>query len=236
MVGCITAYTLDFVLGALPPGARRVVEVGCGDGEIAAALQEHGFDVAAIDADEACVAAARRQGVAADCAVWPDYPATRVDAILFTRSLHHVEDLDAALDAAVTALADGGRVIVEDFMAEGCTSRSDGWFSSICRLLRDADLLKGRTPFLSQILGETVPCDTEHHDLHASFAIENALHTRFATVEVSGAAYYARYWLAALDEARAAALLSHEQELIELGAIDPFGRRFVAYNSRLSVM
>jgi len=38
-----------FVRGALPPPPARVLEVGAGSGELAAALREAGYDVVAID-------------------------------------------------------------------------------------------------------------------------------------------------------------------------------------------
>src|SRR5215211_7732235 len=39
----------DFVLAHLPAPPARVLEVGCGEGELARALDERGYDVTAID-------------------------------------------------------------------------------------------------------------------------------------------------------------------------------------------
>jgi SAM-dependent methyltransferase len=44
-----TEEVIAFARGALPPAPARVLEVGAGDGELAAALAEDGYDVLAID-------------------------------------------------------------------------------------------------------------------------------------------------------------------------------------------
>jgi 2-polyprenyl-3-methyl-5-hydroxy-6-metoxy-1,4-benzoquinol methylase len=41
----------DFVLGELPPPRARVLEVGCGSGDLATKLAEIDYDVLAIDPD-----------------------------------------------------------------------------------------------------------------------------------------------------------------------------------------
>ena len=40
-----TAESLDFVLGSLPRAARRMLEIGCGDGRLAACMQGAGLEV-----------------------------------------------------------------------------------------------------------------------------------------------------------------------------------------------
>ncbi len=54
-----TAYTYDFVTGALPDGAEHILEIGCGDGALAARLRAEGYALVALDEDEAAVEAAR---------------------------------------------------------------------------------------------------------------------------------------------------------------------------------
>jgi SAM-dependent methyltransferase len=231
MIDCATAYTLNFVRSALPEGARRLLEVGCGDGALAAALGIAGLEVVAIDSDPANVAKARSRGVDACQAEWPDFSAGTFDAVLFTRSLHHVKALDASVAAAFQVLGEFGRIIVEDFLAEGEPSRSAAWFDSLATLLHRSGLLPHPTEFLQHRLG-ILACNQHHHDLelHSSALIGAALAGQAATVRQKSSAYYFRYLLPALNEVDrlAEALLAHELELIAAGLIDPLGRRYVA--------
>ena len=229
VIDAATAYTRDFVLAALPAGATRVLEVGCGAGALAAALGEGGLDVIAIDSDKACVAEAKARGVDARLADWPIFDDGRFDAILFTRSLHHVGDLAASVAAAFACLTGKGRVIVEDFLAEGCSERSELWFASLAAMLDGAGLLAEPTGHLAVLLGRVQP-DHEDHHLHGSTAIEAALRAHAASVETRSSACYFRYALPSLAERPelAQALLEHELALVEAGIIDPLGRRFVA--------
>lgn len=229
MNDCATEYTHGFVSAALPAGASRILEVGCGDGALAASLAAGQLSVTAIDADPAAVAAARARGVAARCARWPGFSDGRFDAILFTRSLHHLPDLGGSIDAAVGALGQGGRVIVEDFLAEGSPPRAAAWFASLTVLLDEAGLLAEPTPYLRQILAGA-DADHRDHDLHGSASIETALRERFGTVHVAPAVYFFRYWQPAVDEELGRALLAHEQALVAAGAIEPLGRRYVAHD------
>ena len=54
-----TQFTRDFIKRSLPAGARRVLEIGCGSGELAASLLQDGVSLIAIDTDSDLIAAAR---------------------------------------------------------------------------------------------------------------------------------------------------------------------------------
>ncbi len=58
-----TQFTWDFIKRSLPAGARRVLEIGCGSGELAASLLQDGVSLIAIDTDPDLIAAARGLGV-----------------------------------------------------------------------------------------------------------------------------------------------------------------------------
>src|SRR5690242_15587961 len=124
-----TRYTYDFIKRHLASGPRRILEVGCGTGELAARLSRDGHAVIAIDSDPDSIAAARQLGVDARVATWPDFDAQRFDAVLFTRSLHHIHPLAQSVTRAANSLADDGRVIVEDFAYEVADEKTLRWFT-----------------------------------------------------------------------------------------------------------
>src|SRR5687768_9945052 len=78
-----------FVLSQLPPPPRRVLEVGCGRGELALALDAAGYEVVAVDPDAPEGPIFRRTTIEE-----LDEPGP-FDAIVAAFSLHHVHDLDA---------------------------------------------------------------------------------------------------------------------------------------------
>jgi SAM-dependent methyltransferase len=141
---------LAFVLGELPSPPARVLEVGCGQGELARALAEAGHDVLAIDPD------------APDGALFRQITLEeldeneRFDAVVSSRALHHLPDLVAALDKVASLLQGGGPLVIDDF----------GWQ----RLGSTAASNVGIPP------GEW---RAEHHDLHTSDAMLRELGKRF---------------------------------------------------------
>jgi 2-polyprenyl-3-methyl-5-hydroxy-6-metoxy-1,4-benzoquinol methylase len=222
-----TAYTHAFIRSALPAGARNLLEVGCGNGELAERLMSDGFEIVAVDADPACVETAKARGVDARLAAWPADLDGQFDAILFTRSLHHVHALGDGVQAAARALRPGGRVIVEDFRAEGGSARSADWYRAMVRELASGGMLTDDAD-VEALLGKLPPASHGGHELHGSQAIAAALDRRFE-VSAAGAAYYFRYLEPCLrDEGAAQWLLDVELERIAAGEIDPLGQRFLA--------
>lgn len=215
-----TRYTMEFVTRSLPRSATDVLEIGCGTGELAAIMAKSGLKIDAIDPDESCVAEARARGVSARLGSWPDDVEKRYDAILFTRSLHHIHDLGGAVSAAAAAVRDNGRIIVEDFRAEGGSGRSRTWFGDM------VESLFGNQAEVEALLAKAAPGSGDH-DLHASSAIAEAL-VRTGEVRSEEAAYYFRYVEAAFgSEEIAQSVLEQELSLIASGAIDALGKRFV---------
>jgi SAM-dependent methyltransferase len=97
---------IDFVLSQLPQPPARVLEVGCGEGDLAWALDAAGYDVVAVDPEAPEGRIFRRTTIEAF-----DEPGP-FDAVVASRSLHHVEDLGDVLDKLVR-LTDGPLILNE---------------------------------------------------------------------------------------------------------------------------
>jgi len=232
-----TRYTYGFVRRFLPRGCRRILEVGCGTGELAARLSKDGYAVIAIDSDRDSVAAARRLGVNAHVATWPDFDQGQFDAVLFTRSLHHIHPLDESVRHAADCLANGGRIIVEDFAYESADEKTLRWFKSAIHLLEAASALVMSDEFLDKVLSKTETLNTwrENHEreLHKAVEIDAQLEKILGRVIKENAAYYFRYIAGAIapSEKRDAilrAFADQEETMAADGSIVPLGRRFVA--------
>ena len=218
-------YTYDFVRTSLPGHCRAILEIGCGSGELARLLLEEGLEVTAVDSDPDAVAAACVNGVDARVISWPASTGRTFDAVLFTRSLHHIHELDQAIAAAVATLRPAGRIIVEDFRAEGGADRGDEWFAHYVRSLYADKALRSEAD-IAAILDRARPAEPEH-ELHSSAAIAHAL-AAHGRVERSGAAYYFRYVEPDLGSpATPDAVLADELAAIRSGEIDALGQRFI---------
>jgi len=234
-----TRYTYDFVKRFLPSAAGRILEVGCGAGQLAACLSEEGYSVVAIDSDRDSVAAAKTLGVDARMATWPDFDDGQFDAVLFTRSLHHIHPLDESVGHAAQSLARGGCIIVEDFDYDSVDEKTLRWFRNAIRLIEATGQLipQARDEFLEKVLSKTETLtawrQNHEHELHTAAEIEAQLEKPFSRVIKENAPYYFRYIAVAMasSEKRDAilqAFAEQEETLVAEDRIVPLGRRFVA--------
>lgn len=112
---------LHAILEGLP---GRVLEVGCGEGELAALLTGTVGDVVAIDQSPRMVELARARGVNALVADVQDlpFPDASFDAALAAWMLYHVPDLDRAVAEIARVLRPGGVIVAvtnaEDHLRE----------------------------------------------------------------------------------------------------------------------
>jgi SAM-dependent methyltransferase len=188
--------------GALPAGAR-VLDAGCGTGRLAATLTGRGHRVTAVDRDADAVAAARAAGVPAVHADVTDYAPEGggFDAVVFRLSLHHVESLDRAVDAAVDLLAPGGLLVVDEFAWDRADAATARWFYAAADLLVAADAIP-QDPQHHHADGDrdadrdADPADRwrrHHADLHAGDAILAAIGRRFPVDTVRTTPYLHHY-------------------------------------------
>jgi SAM-dependent methyltransferase len=232
-----TRYTYDFIKRFLSPGCRCILEVGCGTGELAARLSKEGYSVVAIDSDGDSIATARRLGVDAHVATWPDFASGQFDAVLFTRSLHHIHPLPESIKRAAESLVNGGLIIVEDFAYESTDEKTLCWFASAIRLLEATGLLTVGDESLNKVLSktDTLKAWRENHEteLHTAAEIEAQLEKLFGRVIRENAAYYFRYIANAITatekrDAIVQAFADQEETLAAGSSIVALGRRFVA--------
>src|SRR5215210_3840050 len=109
----------EFVLDQVGFPATQVLEVGCGKGDLALALDRAGHSVTAIDPRAPEGPIFRRVGIEEFSEPGP------FDHVVAILSLHHVEDIGGALDKIVSLLRAGGTLVVVEFawdLIDGATA------------------------------------------------------------------------------------------------------------------
>lgn len=119
----------EFILAEIGGDPSRVLEVGCGEGELARALARAGHSVTAIDpqapqreADRISENPVFRRAEIEDLS--DPGPFDHVVAVL---SLHHVGDLGKALDKMAGLLRAGGALVVVEFAWERLEGATAEW-------------------------------------------------------------------------------------------------------------
>jgi SAM-dependent methyltransferase len=112
----------EFVLSQFPAAPARVLEVGCGRGDLALALAAAGHDVTAIDPEAPEGVIFRRASLEEFDEAGP------FDAVVARVSLHHIEDLSGALDRIAGLLGADGALVLEEFAKERFTGATESWY------------------------------------------------------------------------------------------------------------
>jgi SAM-dependent methyltransferase len=187
----------SFVIGQLPPRPVRVLEVGCGQGELAWALHASGHHVLAIDplAPEGPIFRRVRLEELNEAGPFA--------AVVAGRSLHHVDDLSASLDKIAGLLEPRGLLVLDEFGWDLLDRRTAEWY--------------GRGKPVEGVLARW---DAEHDGLHGYGQMCRELDRRFEQRFLSWEPYLYRL----LEEPTAEA---EERELIERGGIRAIGFRYV---------
>jgi SAM-dependent methyltransferase len=105
----------------LPASPASIVDIGCGAGESTWRLADSGYAALGIDPDAPRAPGFRRIGLER----LEQHHA--FDAAVAIRSLHHVHDLQAGIDALAAALRPGARLVVFEFAIEAVDERAERW-------------------------------------------------------------------------------------------------------------
>jgi len=192
----------EFVRASLPPPAARVLEIGAGDGELAARLGAAGYEVVAIDP-------------AGEGAVLPvallelDEPHASFDAALAVVSLHHVEPLEPSCRRLAEVVRPGGALVVDEFDVGLMDEAAARW---LLDRWRETGQERDRDP-------ADMVAELRAH-LHPLGTLRDELGEWFELGPVARASYLYRWYLG--EEFR-----EGEEELIAAGSLPELGARFV---------
>ena len=200
-----TRLFLEIVCSHIPKPPARVLEIGCGKGDLALALAERGFDVTAIDPNA------------------PDGPIFRTvrledfsdergfDAVVACLSLHHIHDLDHALDTIAALLPPGGSLVLDEWAIERLVGSTARWWYEQRRALASVGRAESAVPDDFEAWQRQTAEDRA--DLHPAATMLAALERNFAERYLEWHPYLYS-WL--LDDT----LHALEGALIEEGAIE----------------
>ncbi len=197
--------TLRFVKAQLPPPSARVLEVGCGNGRLARALDDLGHRVTAID--PAAPEGAIFQPVSLEDFADP----VGFDAVVASRSLHHIPDLHAALAKVQSLLDPGGRLIVVEQAWDRFDAPTASWYLEQRRAMDP-----GAPSSLQTCLAKW---EAAHADLHTFAAMRRELDRHFTE------RFFA--WTPNLYAQLGHGLEAEERRLIEAGDIQATGFVYV---------
>jgi SAM-dependent methyltransferase len=201
---------LDFALVHLPPPPAPVLEIGAGRGDLARQLVARGYQVTAIDADPPAGADVQPVAIA-------DFDSDETfAAVVASRVLHHVADLEEALDRIVALLDPAGVIIVSEFAWDRVAGSTAQWlFDALRRRPSPAG-----APAVDSFGDWYAAWVDEHAGLHGFERLMAGLNARFTRRWFGWVPYLAAEYL---DPG----LQTSEQALIDGGAIQPSGFRYV---------
>jgi SAM-dependent methyltransferase len=189
-----------FVLASLPRAPARVLEVGCGAGHLARAMDAAGHRVLAIDPEAPAGPIFRRTMLEALRDAGP------FDATVARYSLHHMDRVDLALDRIADLLEPHGRLVIEEFGWDLLDEPTADWYAK----------QQGKAT-VESVLAEW---RAEHDGLHGYADMRRGLDERFAEHSFEWRPYLYR----CLERVE---LEPSEREAIALGVIRAVGFRYV---------
>jgi SAM-dependent methyltransferase len=204
-----------FVLAELPSLPARVLEVGCGDGELALAMDTAGYAVTAIDPDAPTGEIFERAGL-------EDFATEeRFDAVVASLALHHIRDLAAAVERVATLMKPEGRLILSEFDRERfLEERTARWYHRQLLALAAERHERDAEPIPEDFAEWRRAAAERLAEIHSADAMLGELARSFVRRSLTRVPYLYRYELPETIEPL-------ERELIDLGAIQATGFRYV---------
>jgi SAM-dependent methyltransferase len=199
-----------FVQAHLPPAPSRVLEVGCGRGELARVLARLGYGVVAIDPEAP-------RGPMFEAVSLEDFADDEVfAAVVASRALHHIADLAGALDKIAALLQPAGRLIVNEHAYDRLDEPTARWY------LERRALVDPEAPAtIEECFDEW---REDHGGLHGYASMRMELDRRFTERFFAWTPYL-------YGELAGAASEPEERALIEAGRIRATGFRYVGQRS-----
>jgi SAM-dependent methyltransferase len=215
----------EFVLGQVGPPPAQVLEIGCGEGELAHALVRAGHSVTAIDPRAPEDPIFRRVRIEEFTEPGP------FDYVVASLSLHHVEDLGGALDKIAKVLRTGGSLVVVEFAWDRIDEATAEW--ALERL--PAASLTEKHSWLGRRCQEWARGGrggnrARAESYFAEWASEEGLHSSLRMRDELGRRFVERFfeWVPYLyPELREDVSESDESAAIEAGTINATGFRYV---------
>jgi len=199
----------DFLRAHLPAPPARVLEVGCGSGELTTALAVAGYEVLGIDP-------LAPQGERFRRLKLEDLEEEHTwDAVVAARSLHPIRDLDDALDKVVRLLVPGGVLVVEELGWDLADDATLDWLWGQRRAIAAAG--GGEAPASLEDL--RAEWEAEHVGVHGYVSLRAELAERFEEVASEPAPVLHRLLGGVASEVL-------EQALVDAGAIRALGFRY----------
>ena len=203
---------LELVVEHVPVPSARLLEIGCGHGELALALAERGHEIVAIDPEAPAGAIFRRVAL-------EDFSDDAgFDTVVASLSLHHIPDLIGALDRIAAFLPAGAPLVVQEWASERLAGATARWWYEQRRALASVGRSDSEVP---DDYAEWMRDNREHlADLHRTQELRAALAGRFHERFFEWRPYLYSW---RLDDT----LEPLERMLIAEGAIDATGWLFV---------